>query len=1499
MPIPGAPSNTGDGLSRLSTAVDQHNQGVTGDQTSPWTRAANTPNAMLGVGQQYAHSVGQTVGAWKNLTAPATPGGPPPTAGQVTARAIRATQQTVGAVMGGFALIKSALDVGFANLTAPIAAVFPSLPAATITSAYIGTPHAHPTHPPSGPPPVPPTPMPSIGMVTLGVSVRVLINSMPAARVDDIGLAPTCCGLPVAWFKIKTGSSNVFIGGVRAARLMDVCKACPMIPETPSASAGKAMAAIGKAANVASKVMQYGGFAAGALQYAADMSEATVEDDAALAAGKALDAATTAAQMAMDIAKMAVEAMMWKDVPVIPPTGSIGAIVDPSHVNVLIGGFPMINIPDPVSALLNRLSRYKAASPPENEGCGEEGEPVNVVSGANLEASIDFPLSTGLNLAWRRYYDSSQREVRGPLGWGWRHEFERTLRFDVDGIIYLPANGPSVAFSALKKNGTSTASSGFLLRRINDTAYQLQRGGEPIWEFAISMGTTIGQLRQIFDKNFSVRFAYDRANRLTNIQRSDNNVIALEYDSRGLLIRMVELDEKSGSKPILAYQYNRNEDLVTWTDVFNARATLEYDDQHRLTRKGDRRNYSYHYAYDSLSRCVHTWGEDGLYDVHLAYFPELRCTKATHSDAGVWTFFYDENGTITRILDPYGKARERIVNTSGKVVSEIDSCHNVYNLLYDANGSLMGRRDPFGHVSRNLIDRRRHNHLALVAPATPVEWEFGSLLLPEDIRAIGPKNDPVYDALGRKIEEMLGDGIRRHWTHDGNGNVLTHTDADGSTRHFKYTSWNLLYQEIDPLGSATEYSYTPREQIRRVIDPGKTSSEYVYDLRDNIVRVRRNGEMREEYVRDSTDNLIEKRDRSGKTIVSFEIGPGNLTTVRRLASGENHYFGYDAGARLTRAATDSHETLFEYGFGPRPLSDQRNGVGIRHESENAGLRKSVVFNRFRTQYRSLHYGAAITDPTGARHKIVAYSGGRIVLELAHGITETSQYDANGRCLSKERSSLGYKRHWVRQYSYSPEGDLLAIRDNRFGNQRFEYDVAHRLVLGIGIHGTPAEYRYDAAGNLIAKPGLSEVVIAPGNRLASANRLSFLYNERDHVASYSDGTRTVRFDYDSCDRLVRAVTPSGEWHSAYDPLGRRILKSWNGLTTEYFWDDSRLAAEKAHDGRLRIYIYSDLDALVPFMFLDYESIDAPIGSCRRYFISSNQIGTPILIDDQEGEIVWRAEVDPYGVTQVDRGKKIDFTLRFPGHQEDREIELFYNRFRHYSPILGRYLQSDPMGIAGGINLYAYSANPLTQVDLFGLNHPPKKDDPDGSKKTGADKEETREEKMARLKQERDARIREQSREDALQAAIQKADASGKQDALTPDERAWLNSDPRNKILAIDPDGSGGYRVAEAQAALQAEQDGTLASPVRRATEKANPGEAGADFVDGNNQTWDHKDASHGADNIAATANPPNKENVLVDSRNQSQPEQQALENDVNSKLDPDESKRGQVVFVPKR
>ena len=185
------------------------------------------------------------------------------------------------------------LNTGFANLTAQIAAVFPNFPAATVSMLYVGVPHAH-SHPPSLIPPAPPVPLPSLGPITLGVSVKVINDGMPAARCGDIGLAVTCGGI-IPFFQIKTGSSNTFIGGNRAARMLDICKVCSQADEPKGIDAGKIMAAIGAAARGAQQVMQHAGTAVAVMGIAADAAEVVTEAEPELQGAKAQAAAMAAA----------------------------------------------------------------------------------------------------------------------------------------------------------------------------------------------------------------------------------------------------------------------------------------------------------------------------------------------------------------------------------------------------------------------------------------------------------------------------------------------------------------------------------------------------------------------------------------------------------------------------------------------------------------------------------------------------------------------------------------------------------------------------------------------------------------------------------------------------------------------------------------------------------------------------------------------------------------------------------------------------------------------------------------------------------------------------------------------------------------------------------------------------------------------------------------------------------------------------------------------------
>ncbi|TVZ41982.1 RHS repeat-associated protein [Alteromonadaceae bacterium 2753L.S.0a.02] len=110
----------------------------------------------------------------------------------------------------------------------------------------------------------------------------------------------------------------------------------------------------------------------------------------------------------------------------------------------------------------------------------------------------------------------------------------------------------------------------------------------------------------------------------------------------------------------------------------------------------------------------------------------------------------------------------------------------------------------------------------------------------------------------------------------------------------------------------------------------------------------------------------------------------------------------------------------------------------------------------------------------------------------------------------------------------------------------------------------------------------------------------------------------------------------------------------------------------------------------------------------YFVHSDHLNTPQMLTDQNGNVVWQVQSQtPFGVVETNEdvdgdGQAIEFNLRFPGQYYDGETGLSYNYFRDYDPLLGRYVQSDPIGLEGGINTYGYVlGNPINSTDPLGL------------------------------------------------------------------------------------------------------------------------------------------------------------------------------------------------------
>jgi RHS repeat-associated protein len=967
-------------------------------------------------------------------------------------------------------------------------------------------------------------------------------------------------------------------------------------------------------------------------------------------------------------------------------------------------------------------------------GAALVGDPIDVITGANLDRVVDFRVADdALPLVWRRSYDSRRNTDDRGLGWGHAHELDHWLEWDLDGILYVRPHDDSVGFEHAFTDGLVGMRDGVELERVDAAHYVIRAHGEPDRHFEKTRGRQRARLTHIVSGARRISLEHDRDDRLVGVALPAGAKLRVRWDG-ARIVEVARRDASRGDRKLVEYRYDARGCLVEGRDGYQATFRFEYDASRRMTRKVDRRGYAFEFAYDADGRCVRSAGQDGVLEVRLEYRTAEHATIVTEATGGRWLYQYDAVGALLQIVDPLGGVRLFERDEQGQVTREVSPTGLVTTFEYDRRGALVARVDPDGTrialPEREPGDRPRPHRV----PARPLQFELG------DLEALGfdaadsfpshlwrgpavellraPDTEP---ALGRPEERRDDQGVllavrrngaQRTWGYDANGNVRRFTDFDGRTYRSDHASWNHRVAETDPLGRTVQLAYSKTEKLAAVVDPGGTRSEYVYDAKDRLVEVRRAGGPRDYYAYDLEDRLVEKRDAFGQPLLALSYDRSGRLAERRLTSGDVQRFQYDRAGRYLEAASAAGTVAFAYDAWGHRTRDARDGAGVEHSFAHDFLARTTVLGRFAITYTRDRDGSVhITDPTGGRHVLRHLAPGVWCRELADGVEEVSQFAPDGRCLFKcATTSSGTTAAWTRQYQYSAEGDLLAVRDTSRGATVYEHDEAHQLRAVRRDHGEAEPFVYDSASNLLAQPGLTRVTIGEGNRIYAANGDAFEYDRRHHLAkrwSY-DGTAT-HFHHDSRDQLVRIDLPDGRtWEAEYDALGRRTKKRLvDGDTvheTTHYWDTDRLAAELLPDGKLRVYVYADDFAMVPVLFVEYATADADPESGRRYYLFTDHQGTPELVRDQDGASVWWARRDPYGVT-VEGGHDFHQPFRFPGHWSDPETGLHYNRFRYFSPELGRFLQSDPDGVYGGVNVHAYPANPLGAVDVRGLGCPP--------------------------------------------------------------------------------------------------------------------------------------------------------------------------------------------------
>ena len=359
--------------------------------------------------------------------------------------------------------------------------------------------------------------------------------------------------------------------------------------------------------------------------------------------------------------------------------------------------------------------------------------------------------------------------------------------------------------------------------------------------------------------------------------------------------------------------------------------------------------------------------------------------------------------------------------------------------------------------------------------------------------------------------------------------------------------------------------------------------------------------------------------------------------------------------------------------------------------------------------------------------------GRLKRQIAtlNDLTETGK--------GKTKVAAGYSQTAVkRSYGYDRTGNLTHSTDQRTGTTQFEYDKLGR------INQAGSElFAFDPAHNILDIPtekvkpypapspagegrgeGKTAALLSANsnaitdNRLKTYNGTTYYYDDLGNLIhrELADG-EVQNYFYDLHDQLVKAEIFKKDgsketWAYTYDALGRRIGKGRlkneevsDDLEnpTRFVWDGSHLLQEIHSDGRYT-YIYTDPDSYEPLAQVrDWTTEDGENRQQTRYF-HCDQIGIPREMTDKDGNLLWFGNYTGWG--RLKEETRVTDTayqpFRLQNQYADRETGLHYNFFRYYEPDVGRFVNQDPIGLMGGMNLYQFAPNTQQWIDHLGLD-----------------------------------------------------------------------------------------------------------------------------------------------------------------------------------------------------
>ncbi|KEA50859.1 type IV secretion protein Rhs [Mangrovibacter sp. MFB070] len=796
-----------------------------------------------------------------------------------------------------------------------------------------------------------------------------------------------------------------------------------------------------------------------------------------------------------------------------------------------------------------------------------------------------------------------------------------------------------------------------------------------------------------------------------------------------------------------------------WRVVENRTSTgehskIEYDLVARITtvtrENGAVRRHHWN-ASQMVTRLEDERGENWLFE----WDENDQLLSETDPLGNTWKYVYDINGNQVRVTDPQGNVQStewlahralpvQVTDPDGNSTHYTYDAHHGLKSITDAQGGTTTvQRDEYGLVISETDPKggRRHtdyNRAGLVSAATdcsgrttryryhPLGW------LLEETAADGTVTGYQYDAAGRPTGLTRPEGWQENLKWSARGLPEWHQTADGRRHGFRYDNAGRLTATQDPEGNTVQREYDARSRL--VALRNENGEAYRFTWGDDNLLLAETGldgvSTRYEY--DACGRTLRRTFAAGHAdaiIHGFHYDERGLLTARTSPDARTRYQWSKRGQMVSvsrhpalgdGAYSDAAEQVLHFGY---------NALGqlVSEDGDNATLA---------WEYDALGNRTQTTLPDGRQLKQFYYGSGHLLSialdslpvtdftrDVLHRETSRTQgvlgshtrYDALGRLQARDVFSGHPQRpgdmHWRQRWEYDFRNNLVREERNRdpFDASRWSYDSTGKLQQQEDSRSGTVNWPQDGAGNPLAQSG-GRVL---HNRVTELNGIRWRYDIHGRTVEKISGQQRWRYRYDTEHRLTDVVSetrhrPAVHVSFQYDPLGRRVSKTrWQvredgsestRVTTGFVWEGLRLLQEVHGDIPLT-YVYADQGSYEPLARID--GITDP----EIYWFHCQPNGTPERLTDNEGQVRWDGQTGAWGKLLREapvHAAGFAQNLRMQGQYLDRETGLHYNLFRYYDPDSGRFTQQDPIGLAGGLNLYQYAPNAQGWVDPLGLS-----------------------------------------------------------------------------------------------------------------------------------------------------------------------------------------------------